>query len=93
MRNKKRQTANTTLIDKLLAKKGPVTLTRPEVQQLAAAFLDIGQTNLQLYRDMSGIAETLKRHNLQVTRTENPSDGSVSFELENAPQPTPEIVN
>ena len=65
MRNKKRQTANTTLIDKLLAKKGPVTLTRPEVQQLAAAFLDIGQTNLQLYRDMSGIAETLKRHNLQ----------------------------
>ena len=81
---KKKQT--TTLVDKLLGKKGPVVLTRAELQQLQAAFLDLGQDNLQLRRAMSGIAEALTRHNLQVTYTKNP-DGSVSFDLENAPSP------
>ena len=60
---KKKQT--TTLVDKLLGKKGPVVLTRAELQQLQAAFLDLGQSNLQLRRAMSGIAEALTRHNLQ----------------------------
>ena len=76
-----------TLVAKLLEKgPGPVTLTRDEVARLQAAFLDIGQENLQHRRMMSAIAEALQRHNLQVTHTENP-DGSVSYDLENVPSP------
>ena len=85
-REPKQTATTTTLIDKLLAKKGPVTLTRGEVERLQALFLDIGQENLQHRRMMSAIAEALQRHNLQVTHTENP-DGSVSYDLENVPSP------
>ena len=88
-----KQTATTTaLIDKLLAKKGPVTLTRGEVERLQAAFLDLGQEILQNRRLMSAIAEALKRYNLQVTHTENP-DGSVSYDLELVPVTEPVTVN
>ena len=71
---------------------GPVTLTRDEVERLLAAFLDIGQENDQHLRMMSAIAEALKRHNLRVTHTENP-DGSVSYDLENAPDEEHVTVN
>ena len=80
MKNKK-QTATASLIDKLPAKKGPVALTRGEAERLHAAFLDIGQENLQLRRGMYAVADALQRHNLQVTETANP-DGSVGFDLE-----------
>ena len=89
---KPQQTAKTSLIDKLLAKKGPAVLTRAELQQLQAAFLDIGQENLQNRRLMSAIAEALQRHNLQVTHTNNP-DGSVGFDLELVPVTKPVTVN
>ena len=89
MRKKKQ---NTTLVDKLLAKKGPVTLTRAELQQLQAAFLDLSQTNLRLTRMVNGLAEALDRHNLHVTHTNNP-DGSVGFDLELVPVTEPVTVN
>ena len=89
---KPKRTAKTTLVDKLLGKKGPVTLTRGEVERLQTAFLDIGQENLQNRRLMSAIAEALQRHNLQVTHTNNP-DGSVGFDLELVPVTKPVTVN
>ena len=91
MKNKK-QTSNTTLVDKLLAKKGPAVLTRAELQQLQAAFLDLSQTNLRLTRMVNGLAEALDRHNLHVTHTNNP-DGSVGFDLELVPVTEPVTVN
>ena len=96
MRKKKQ---NTTLVDKLLAKKGPAVLTRAELQQLQAAFLDLSQanldlsqTNLRLTRMVNGLAEALDRHNLHVTHTNNP-DGSVGFDLELVPVTEPVTVN
>ena len=86
MKNKK-QTAKTTLVDKLRGGgEGPVTFTQGEVQRLHGAFEDISQEILQCRRAMHGIAEALQRHNLQVTETTNP-DGSVGFDLENVPSP------
>ena len=64
---KPKRTAKTTLVDKLLGKKGPVTLTRGEVERLQTAFLDIGQENLQNRRMMSAIAEA-------ATAAQPPSD-------------------
>ena len=82
-----------TLVAKLLEEgPGPVTLTRDEVERLQAAFLDIGEENLQHRRMMSAIAEALIRHNLRVTHTENP-DGSVSYDLELVPVTEAVTVN
>ena len=65
-----------------------MTLTRAELQQLQAAFLDLSQTNLRLTRMVNGLAEALDRHNLHVTHTNNP-DGSVGFDLELVPVTEP----
>ena len=80
---KPQQTAPTALIDKLRSG-GPETFTGEELGRLLAAFEDVTQENLQCRRALYGIAEALKRHNLQVTETTNP-DGSVSFDLQPAP--------
>ena len=83
MKNKK-QTAKTTLVDKLLGKKGPVVLTTAELRQLRKAFEDIGQTNLRLTGMVRGMAAALYRKRLQVVHYEH-ADGSVSFDLQPAP--------
>ena len=80
---KPKRTAKTSLIDKL-SSGGTETFTGEELGRLLAAFEDQAQENLQCRRAMHGIAEALKRHNLQVTHTDNP-DGSVSFVLQPAP--------
>ena len=71
------------LVDKLLAKKGPVVFTQAELQQIQAAFLGINRRNLELTQIVHGIAEALQRHNLKVTHIEH-DNGSVGFDLENA---------
>ena len=79
--------AQASLGDKLLGKlrgEGPVTFTGEERARLLAAFEGLAQENLQCRRALYGIAEAHKRHNLQVTHTDNP-DGSVSFDLQPAP--------
>ena len=91
------QTAKTSLGDKLLDKlrgEGPQTFTGEELKRLHGAFEDITQENLQCRRALYGIAEALKRHNLQVTDTTNP-DGTMGFDLENAapPDDAPMSVN
>ena len=90
-------TAKTSLGDKLLGKlrsAGPETFTGEERARLLAAFEGLAQESLQLRRALYGIAEALKRHNLQVTDTTNP-DGSRGFDLENAapPDDAPMSVN
>ena len=81
---KPKQTAKTSLVDKLLGKKGPVVFTRGEVKQLQVAFEDVTQTNLKLDRMVRGMALAIYRKRLQVIHHEH-DDGSVSFDLENAP--------
>ena len=81
MKNKK-QTA--TLVDKLLAKKGPAAFTKGELAQLRAAFEDVSTTNLRLTGMVRGMAAALYRKRLQVVHHEH-DDGSVSFDLQPAP--------
>ena len=83
---KKSQTgAGEMLVDKLRGgKEGPVVFTREEVVRLQVGFEEIVQENLQCQRALYGIAEAHKRHNLQVTHTDNP-DGSKGFDLEHVP--------
>ena len=83
MKPRKPQQTTKTVIDKLRGR-GPETFTGEERARLLAAFEDQTQENLQCRRALYGIAEALKRHNIQVTNTTNP-DGSVSFDLQPAP--------
>ena len=68
---KPKQTAQTSLIDKLCSG-GPEAFTKGEIGELLAAFENVTQENLQLQRAMYGISEALTRHNLQVNHTTNP---------------------
>ena len=85
---KPKQTAQTSLIDKLCSG-GPEAFTKGEIGELLAAFENVTQENLQLQRAMYGISEALTRHNLQVNHTTNP-DGSMGFDLENVPDTEPD---
>ena len=93
MKTRKTEPPKTTpLVDKLMAKKGPVVFTQAELQQIQAAFLGINQRNLELTQIAHGVAEALQRHNLKVTHIEH-DDGSVGFDLENATNAEHATVN
>ena len=78
------QQAAEILVEKLRGEgEGPVVFDREEVVRLQVGFEEIVQANLQYRRALHCVAEALKRHNLQVTHTDNP-DGSKGFDLQPA---------
>ena len=90
----KPQQTGALLVEKLRGEgKGPVVFTREEAVRLKVGFEEIAQENLQCRRALYGIAEALKRHNLQVKETTNP-DGTMSFDLRPVPpDDAPATVN
>ena len=88
----KTQTDTIPLVDKLLAKKGPVEFSEEELKQIQAAFLGVNQRCLELTQMVHHIGEALRWNNLQVTHTKR-DDGSVGFDLKNAPNTEHVTVN
>ena len=74
----------TSLVDRLLAKKGPAVLTDVERVELHAAFSDIAHSNLRLTRMVDSVAEALRWNSLKVVHATR-DDGSVGYDLRNAP--------
>ena len=72
------------LIQKIGAEKGPVTLTAGELRLLRHSFNDMHKTNLQLAGINTGMATALGRRGLVVTHETN-ADGTMSFSLEPSP--------
>ena len=82
----------TTLIDRLLGKKGPAVLTDVERVELHAAFSDITHSNLRLTRMVDGVAEALRWNKLKVVHVER-DDGRAGFDLAAAPNDEHATVN
>ena len=74
----------TTLIDRLLGKKGPAVLTDAERVALHEAFSDIARSNLRLTRMVNSAAEALRWNGLTVVHQAR-DGGSVGYDLANAP--------
>ena len=89
---KPKQTAKTTTLADKLAAGAPVTLSTLELWELQTAISRLQNNNQGLTRMVTGLAEALDRHNLQVTPTEN-QDGSIGYDLQLMPDTKPITVN
>ena len=88
----KPQAEKDSLVAKLLAKKGPVEFSEEELRQIQAAFLGVNQRCLELTQMVHHIGEALQWNNLRVTHTKR-DDGSMGFDLANAPNTEHVTVN
>ena len=81
---------------------GPITLTKPEANELRDTVRTVLQRDSQLLLRMAHLeatnqvnicmAEALQRQRF-VMKSEPQPDGSVAWNLQNAPEPIPETVN
>ena len=94
MTTEKQSSAIESLYAKLSAE-GPIALDAPEANALRLAFQEmlLRVAELEATNKINiAIAEALQKHGFEMVREENP-DGTVGWNLQNAPQPTAETIN
>ena len=78
-----------------LSAEGPIALDDAEANQLRVAFREMLLRVAELEatdRVNIALAEALKKQGFEMVREDNP-DGSLGWNLQNKPQPTPDTVN
>ena len=80
------------LSKKICETDGPLHLTRTEARTLRLLMYGLQQQAGIAQQVNSAMAEALQRQGFQLTHHEGP-DGSVTFDLQNKPQPAAETVN
>ena len=70
------QIEQTSLVDRLLGKKGPVVLSEGERVELHAAFLGVNQRCRELARMVDSVGDALRWNSLRVVHTKRDGGGT-----------------